>query len=1030
MKNRTFSEKSRLVLLSGAGVAALWGGAAQAQTISTEVVTVTGSRIPHVELDTPSPVVSVTAQDIQNSGTLNLTDYLHRIPSLVGSMGDFDTNGFASPAAADGSSLGGLNLLDLRNLGYVRTLVLIDGHRTVAESTGSAAVDTNTIPITLIDRVDVDTEGDSAVYGADGVSGVVNFIMKHNLEGVRARFQAGTPEDGGASKYLTSISAGHNFDDGKGNITLTYEGSYQDRLFFTQRSFTKEGGRTFFVANPAEVASGIDDPNVPDFIPTKDVAYLSSAKTGAIDLDGDGLPDVLGNGQPFNLGQSVGNFSAIGSSGMPYADDVQGDFEPIERRNIAQISGHYDFADWFKLSAEFKFAGVQTKSTSSAPFDDYAIITADNAFLPPALAATIAALPDRPDVGLGAGQALLAEDYLAIRNQEEVKRQTYRSVIGATGDLVDNDWISNLRYDLSYTYGQTDIDDIFENDRVTDRFFAALDSVKDGSGNAVCRSNLDPSAVPPDLSGVFGVDVFSDTAPNFESSRFGESFTPGPNSGCVAFNPFGPDAASQAARNFVTQRVHTLGVLTQNDVNGYLSADFKQFQDAGWLEGPLSVVLGGEYRKETSKSTIDPRFDPTNLYAAVSNGVAGEFDVYEFYAEADIPILKDKMWAKELTINLAGRQSHYSTAGDSSTWKISAVWAPTEKVKFRGTEGYAVRAPNIGELYAPQQLGFADIDDPCDRLNVNNGTQYRVANCTALEQQLGVAYTPGVTNLATGSDTEEFTGGNPALKPESARTITGGVVVTPTDKLVLTADWYNVSISQAISPLSAGTIAEQCVDLPTIVDNPYCAAAVRYGVGGVYPGSLFTVSAQQINVAAKTTSGLDYSVNYHTQIADVLGDDYDYGEVNFKLIGNYLDKLSFTPLAGQPSVETAGTVGGGEDGGNAPKWSNNLDITWISGDWSVDYNIDWYAAMWRGTLVEVAAQPDLYANQYKKTSQRFENDVQVGYDIDNGMQLYAGVNNLFYQKPALGEANTPIAAIGRFFYVGVNANLDYDRLGL
>ncbi|HEX4505064.1 MAG TPA: TonB-dependent receptor plug domain-containing protein, partial [Alphaproteobacteria bacterium] len=625
MKNSTFSKTSRRVLLSGVGLAALWGGVAQAQNqvvASTEVMTVTGTRIPRVETDSPSPVISVTGQDIQNSGSINLGDYLKRIPALAGSIGSFDTSGYNSPAASDGSPLAGLNLLDLRNLGYIRTLVLIDGHRTVAQSTGSAAVDINTIPLTLIDRVDVDTAGDSAIYGADGVSGVVNFVMKHDLEGVHARFQAGGPQDGGSSKFLTSISAGHNFDDGKGNITLTYEGSYQDRLFFTQRDFTKEGGRAFFVSNPVEVASGIDDPNLPDFVPAKNVAYLSSAKTGAIDVDFDGLPDYTGNGQPFNLGQDVGNFSAIGSSGMPYADDVQGDFEPIERRDIVQISGHYDFADWFKLSAEFKFAGVQTKSTSSAPFDDYAIISSDNAFLPDGLAQTIA------DNG---GQALLAEDYLAIRNQEEVKRQTYRSVIGVTGDLLTNDWISNLRYDVSYTYGQTDIDDIFENDRVTDRFFAALDSVKDGSGNAVCRSNLDPSAVPPDLIDVFGVDIFSDTAPNFDSSRFGESFTPGPNSGCAPFNPFGPDAASQASRNFVTQRVHTLGLLTQNDVNGFLSSDFKQFQDWGLLDAPLSVVLGGEYRKETSKSTIDPRFDPTNLYAAVSQNVAGEFDVYEFF---------------------------------------------------------------------------------------------------------------------------------------------------------------------------------------------------------------------------------------------------------------------------------------------------------------------------------------------------------------------------------------------------------------
>jgi outer membrane cobalamin receptor len=115
----------------------------------------------------------------------------------------------------------------------VRTLVLIDGHRTVSESTGSSAVDINSIPLTLIDRVEVATGGASAIYGADGVSGVVNFVLKHNLEGIHTRVQAGTSEDGGGNNFLTAISVGHNFDDDKGNVTATFEGTYSDHLFFT-----------------------------------------------------------------------------------------------------------------------------------------------------------------------------------------------------------------------------------------------------------------------------------------------------------------------------------------------------------------------------------------------------------------------------------------------------------------------------------------------------------------------------------------------------------------------------------------------------------------------------------------------------------------------------------------------------------------------------------------------------------------------------------------------------------------------------
>src|SRR6201999_4335647 len=152
---------------------------------------------------------TLNAEDIVHSGTTNLTDYLKRIPALQGSLGDVETTGLNTPATDAGSSLSGLNLLNLRNLGFDRTLVLEDGQRLVGSSTGDTGVDTNTIPITLIDRVDVVTGGSSAVYGADGVTGVVNFIMKRDLEGMDARIQAGGAQDGGAEKYLAAVSVGH-----------------------------------------------------------------------------------------------------------------------------------------------------------------------------------------------------------------------------------------------------------------------------------------------------------------------------------------------------------------------------------------------------------------------------------------------------------------------------------------------------------------------------------------------------------------------------------------------------------------------------------------------------------------------------------------------------------------------------------------------------------------------------------------------------------------------------------------------------
>jgi outer membrane receptor protein involved in Fe transport len=1015
MKARSSSLLKSILLLS-AGAATLGALPALAQEqMAAEMVTVTGTRIPRPETDLPSPTTTVSAEDIQNSGTTNLTDYLKRIPALSGSLGDFESSGYATQLSTDGTSLGGLNLLNLRNLGFVRTLVLIDGKRTVSQSTGSAAVDINSIPLTMIDRVDTATGGASAIYGADGVSGVVNFVMKHDLEGVHARFQGGAAQQAGGERSLLSVAAGHNFDDGRGNITVAFEGAYQQHLYFNKRDFERVGGRAFFVANPNDGGGilnpnpGVDDPRVPDRIATRNVQYTSSAPSGAIDVDGDGLPDYVGAGGAFNPGIDIGNASAIGSSGMPYAEDLAGDFAPTERRYIVEMNGHYDFSDAFKLSADIKWANVQTKSIGIAPFDDVIAITDQNPYLPANVANAITA---------NGGVGYLAEDFLAIRNFEENKRNTYRAAFEASGELAPPRWLTSLAYNISYVYGQTDTDDIQGQNRISDRFYAALDSVTDpATGQPTCRSNLDPTAVPLTYDGVNFGDISANNG--FDSTQYPLSFTPGAGSGCSPFNPFGPNAASAASKAFVTGNLHTLGVITQNVISGYLSASLPAFE----ADGPLSLVLGGEYRKETSKATPEYLLTTTDTWSTPQNPVAGSFNVGEVFGEASLPIFKDRPYARELSVDGAVRYSAYSTAGGSTSWKFGAVWAPFDSIKFRGTEAFAVRAPNIGELFAPVQSGSFFVDDPCDKNFVNNGTQYRAANCQAIFNKLGVAYTPGVTNLQTGSTTLGLTGGNPNLKPESARTLTGGVVIQPLDGLVLTADWYNVNITQAIEALDPQTIAEQCVDLPS-VDTPFCAATLR-NPGGPTPGSLTSVSAQQINVASFVTAGLDLTATYHAETRDWF--DEDYGGLTFRVIGNYLDKLTFRSLEGVPAVEADNTTASSPQGTQAPRYQANLDTVWTYDSWTVDYNIDWAIGMLRTSRITLAAQPDIYDPRFIHLADRFVHSLQVGKQFDD-ISLYAGINNLFYQKPTYGTSGTPVDPLGRFFYLGVT--LDTDKLGL
>jgi iron complex outermembrane recepter protein len=979
------------------------GAGAWAQETAGETVVVTGTRIQRTEYELPNPVQLVGSEDIANVGTTNMTSYLTKLPALMSSLGNYDTSGYGTPASNAGSSLAGLNLLDLRGLGYVRTLVLVDGKRHVSQSTGDAAVDVNTIPISLIDRVEVATGGASAIYGADGVSGVVNFITKRNLEGLHAKVQGGFSEDGGGSTLLTSLAYGYNTDDGKGNISAALEFSEQGRLNYMDRSFTRPGGIVRFVANVPN-ASNPEIPPSPQRIPTYDHRYIWSGPGGVVMSDPYNLanPDFNGDGTPFVLGRPLSDFEQVGGSGQDSANVTAGDYLPVQSRKLAQVDGHYDFSDAFKVSAEFKYAKVTSDSTSTPPWDDYVVVTADNAFLPTNVRNAILA----GDAGYG----LFGTDYLGLRRRERVTRDTYRTSLDFTGDITPaGGFVENLVYDVSYVWGQTSVDDGNMGIRVEDRFFASMDSVIDpSSGKATCRSNLNPSALPPTLSDLFGLDWFSDTTP-LAYGDYGKSFTPGANSGCVAYNPFQPfSAQSQAAMKFMTTDLHTQGMVSQQVLTATLAGSFPQAQAI--FAGPLSVVVGGEYRFEKSSSEGDPNWYPGYTFDNQPQATMGSFNVAEMFGEISLPVIKNQPLIEEFSVDAAVRYSSYSTAGQTTTWKFGGVWQVTDWLRLRGTDAFAVRAPNIGEMFAPQQTLYSSVADPCDKDFVNTGTTHREANCRAIFSALGVPYTPGVTNLATAGTIKTFVEGNTDLHPESARTLTLGFVLQPVHNLTVSADWYRVVINKAITAPDAQDIVNKCVDLSTIA-NDFCGLITRDPTPGV-DGKISLISEKQINVASYETAGVDFDVAYHLDPRD-FGVVTDYGLFDFHLIGNYLNSLYITPLEGEaPEYHVAE--------GGSPKWQTTFSLNWTYGDLDINYDWDWYSRTLRYTHIVMAAAPDRVAPEYIYLPSKNVSSIQVGYRFDEDYRAYVGVNNLFYQKPGVGEVAYPVEPLGRFFYFGIN----------
>lgn len=989
-----FGTTSALLLTCGAGAYA-------EGTATMETVIVTGSRIPMSAKDFSSPVLSVTNEDMSKVGTTNLADFLTSVPALLGSVTQTQTSGYGIPANTAGYSEVGLNMMNLRNLGEDRTLTLVNGHRQVGSSIGSSAVDVNTIPTSLLERVDVVTGGRSAVYGADAVSGVVNFVMKQDLEGIRANVQTGVSQFGGGNTLKASVAYGTNFDGDKGNVSIAVDYSTQARLRSSSRSFSSPGGYKTFVKNPDKNAKYTQ-------MLTNDAQYIYSGVHGSIWSDPYNLnyPDFQGTGAAYNLGTPVGNAMSVGGDGMPVALDLTGDLLPKTQNTIVYAAGHYDFNRYLKISADFKYAHSYSDSFGTAPFDDYVVIQADNAFLPKNVADAISA----GDAGYG----LLSEDYLSLRRRSRVDRDNYAAHLGAQGELPEISGVANnLTYDLAFTWGKATSDTVDVGNRIEDRFFAALDSVRDSSGKAVCRSSLNASAVPAMLDDL-GIHGFSDTTP-LDPSNFGATFTPGANSGCVAFNPFDPDASNQkAAIGWITGDTHSRGTMVQRDFTGSVAGQIPVADRV--FAGPLGFAVGGEYRDERVSAHDDELGQNGQTFDRAASPMRGSYSVGEIFGEGELPLIKNMPLIENLSVSGAVRYSRYSTKIKSTTWNYGGTWSMTDWLTLKATNAFAVRAPNLGEMFAPTHTGFASVGDPCDASRVHNGTGYRLANCRALMSDLGVAYDPTTASLDTGNTIEVASGGNSKLKPETARTFTAGFEFTPTQwvpNLHASMSWYRIQIANAISEMSASSIANECVDLPTI-NNQYCGMITRAS-SGTHPGSISHATSTSVNVATYETSGVDYSLYYLLDSNEMFGKDI--GNFTFHMDGNFLNSQRYVSLPGADvRIDTATTY--------SPKHAIHGGIDWTLGGFTASYTVDWYSTTYRLSRTTRMNNPKYMDPKYWEYPAQFMNDIQLSYTTKNNYEVYFGVNNMFNQKPGIGSQDYPVGPLGRNFYMGLRMATD------
>jgi iron complex outermembrane receptor protein len=937
--------------------AAADAGGGNGGTENVERVTVTGSRVISSITQSPTPLTVVSAEQLQSTTPTNIPDALNKLPVFLGSGGQRSVDNASKNAAG--------NTLNLRNFGAQRTLVLLDGHR-VTPSNADGTVDTDVLPQMLMSRVDVVTGGASAVYGSDAVTGVVNFILDKNFEGIKYNINAGTSNDALGTQYQAGVAMGTGLFGGRGHIEGSVRYFHQDMVPITALPYGQHGQAWSLAGNGSAAA-----PYTP----------VQFGRTTAQPFGGLVTCACAANGMTFQQNGVLGPFiagtptlSANLNSGGQGSYDTDGAAQAALRTAEAFARFSYNINDDVT-------AYVETTAAESGNYATWYPINISpganrpntffvtNPFLTPAARALLSS-------GNAAGTFQLPEQIQAFTTGDAYEQKRIFASgsvdrnLAVTAGVSGQAW-RRFDWDLYYTHGESRQEEYNPSNTNNQKWYASLDADMNSAGQAVCHVSLTSFA----------------------------SLYPG----CIPFNAFGPSSASPEAYDYVSQRTQFVLTNIMDDVGGSISGTIFELP-----AGPVKAALSAEARwlSYTVNSTASPTatVDCTGLRLCstaaplwiqnVVASVAANNNVYEFAGEFNIPLLKDVPLVQELSASLAGRYTNYSASGGVETWKLGLDYHVDDNVRFRGTASVDIRAPTLNDLYQPLQVSPSGLTD------ILTGQSFS----TPLHQQ-----------------------GNSALTPEVAHTYTAGVVLTPefVPGLTVSVDYYRINLSNGITPISYGTAAIQqiCINsIGTANLSPFCSLANRpiplgqpgYASPANFPNYFIS---QSLNSASVKTEGVDVEADYSFDMASI--SENLPGSVSLRSLMSlqpYIHTLTFpgsaTTWTSMPKARFTGFLGY-----NIGAWGINLQDTWES-----SYN--------RQTLPsQIYIQPYIGAlNLIDVTvDRRFDiagGDTDLYFTVQNIGNAQAplvpnGASNpgLFYPV-----ARTFGGTLGRYFTIGLRGN--------
>ncbi len=886
---------SNIKQLSGAIRFALFAGAAsvlaapafaqdQAQEEEAKTldrVEVTGSLIRSANIETTQPVQVITRADIAKTGLNNVYEVLNNITSSDGSglsTVTTQTNG------SDGSQQ-----VSLRGLGAERTLILVDGKRWVTDIDGT--VDLSTIPLAIIERIDVLKDGASAIYGSDAIAGVINLITRKDYDGAQAGAYFGQASKGDGTRTAFDATIGATGERSSAVISASY--SDQDPIFARNRFISQQpefGCDTLLATRPTDPVAG---------------------------FCGSGF-NLFGNIVVPGVGSRSLNPTANLADGITAADFIP--FSNTLRYNFAPVNYLQQPAKRSNLFAYGRFdltenltAFVRTSYTKRTSVQQLA------------------------EVPLSINTNGANGPQWAIPTASNMIYNPFGVQINSIGYRMQPLGPRRPSYDFDIFSVQTGLEGNFE---LGDRFFnweltaARNDGQYDRKGTGyVNLFNL------RNALGQSGYDAASGQL--FCGATFATRIQ-----GCVPFNIFGgptlglgaPIPGAPAGRVItqadVAAMLNYVGytqVATQGNTsvnyNGLITGDM--FEVPGGMSG---FAAGFEYRRDSVFSQPDTLVASGGSSDNFSEATVGEVEVSELFAEFIVPLLSDVAFAQELELSFAARKSDYSSSGlvgtgtvsndpgSPLTRKLGVRWKPLEQLLVRASYGETFRAPSAFDLYRGSGESFPSTTDICRTSLIGSQSPATQAACLAAGVPAGGSPQPNAQVRA-------LVGGNPNLRPESGENFTAGVVWSPefVENLDITMDYWRIRLSDAIAGVSSNNTINRCYNPATIGYDPafYCPRVQR-----VPGGQISAVLQTSLNLSSTDTSGVDLGVAYRYDMGD-------WGSIRTKFDTTYIRKASFISIAGSPAGDSTGFY----DGSPNWEWRHNLSTDWTKGDFTVTWNV-------------------------------------------------------------------------------------------